>query len=246
MTLTPFFKNDTSTIYNCDAFELLPTLNGVDAIITDPPYSSGGTYKGGRSGTVKSKYVSTTTMAERPEFTGDNRDQRSFTLWSNWWMREAFDAIRDKGHILVFTDWRQLPTITDAIQVAGFLWQGIQVWHKTTSRPRPNAFKADSEFIVWATKGPIDREFENAVYLPGVMKCAPPPNRTHTTQKPVEVLEWLASIMPPGSTICDPFMGSGSTLVAARNLGHHVIGADLSETFCDHAAGWLTDTDLAA
>jgi DNA modification methylase len=246
MATTPFYADDSATIYNCDVFELLPQLSQLDAIITDPPYSSGGTFKGGRSGTIKSKYVSGTTTSDRPEFTGDNRDQRSFLLWSTWWMQEAFNAVRDEGHLLVFTDWRQLPTVTDAIQVAGWLWQGIQVWHKSTCRPRPNAFRADSEFIVWATKGPMTHNLENAIYLPGVTKAAPPQQRSHTTQKPVEVLEWLGSIVPSGSIICDPFMGSGSTLVAGRNLGHQVIGADVSKQFCTHAAGWLSESDLAA
>jgi site-specific DNA-methyltransferase (adenine-specific) len=246
MATPPFYADDSATIYNCDAFELLPQLSQLDAIITDPPYSSGGTFKGGRSGTIKSKYVSGTTTSARPEFTGDNRDQRSFLIWSTWWMQEAFNAVRDEGHLLVFTDWRQLPTVTDAIQVAGWLWQGIQVWHKTTCRPRPNAFRADTEFIVWATKGPMTHNLENAIYLPGVTKAAPPQQRSHTTQKPVQVLEWLGSIVPAGSIICDPFMGSGSTLVAGRNLGHQVIGADVSKQFCTHAAGWLSDSDLAA
>jgi site-specific DNA-methyltransferase (adenine-specific) len=47
-------------------------------------------------------------------------------------------------------------------------------------------------------------------------------------------MEWLCSLLPEGSTIADPFMGSGSTLVAARNLGHKVIGCELSEPFADH------------
>jgi DNA modification methylase len=247
MAITPFYADDSATIYNCDAFELLPQLSQLDAIITDPPYSSGGTFKGGRSGSVNSKYVSGSTQADRPEFTGDNRDQRSFTVWSTWWMEEAFKATRDEGHLLVFTDWRQLPTVTDAIQIAGWLWQGVQVWHKTTSRPRPNGFRADTEFVVWATKGPMtNHDKSNAIYLPGIHKCKTPQQRAHTTQKPVEVLEWLGSIVPQGSIICDPFMGSGSTLIAGRNLGHQVIGADLSDQFCQHAAGWLSDTDLAA
>jgi DNA modification methylase len=247
MATTPYYADDSATIYNCDAFDLLADLSDLDGIITDPPYSSGGQFKGQRAQSVNTKYVSSKTVADRPDFTGDNRDQRSYLAWSMLWLTAAYNATRDKGHLLVFTDWRQLPTVTDAVQCAGWLWQGVQVWHKTTSRPRANGYRADTEFIVWATKGPMGKQDNStAVYLPGVHKCAPPPNRAHTTQKPVEMLEWLASILPAGSTICDPFMGSGSTLIAGRNKGHQVIGADLSEQFCAHAAGWLADTDLAA
>jgi site-specific DNA-methyltransferase (adenine-specific) len=247
MTLKPFFQNDMSTVYNCDAFELLAELSDLDGVITDPPYSSGGLHKGARSQSVVSKYVSSTTKVERSDFTGDNRDQRSYMAWSTLWLTAAYNATRDKGHLLVFIDWRQLPTMTDAVQAAGWLWQGTQVWHKPQSRPRPNAFRADSEFIVWATKGQMGKQDnKTATYLPGVYKCSPPSNRSHTTQKPVEMLEWLCSILPSGSKFADPFMGSGSTLIAGRNKGLYGIGADLSEQFCEHAAGWLGDSDLAA
>jgi site-specific DNA-methyltransferase (adenine-specific) len=245
--MKPYYADDSATVYNADAFEVLLDLKDLDGIVTDPPYSSGGQFKGQRAQSIVTKYVQGTTKADRPEFTGDNRDQRSYLAWSTLWLTAAYNATREKGHLLVFIDWRQLPTMTDAVQAAGWLWQGIEVWHKTTSRPRANGFRSDSEFVVWATKGPMGKQdTSTAVYLPGVHNCAPPSNRAHTTQKPVEMLEWLCSILPAGSTICDPFMGSGSTLIAGRNKGHHVIGADLSDQFCQHAAGWLSDTDLAA
>ena len=239
---SPYFTDDATTIYCAEAFDVLPHLTDLDAIITDPPYSSGGQFKGDRAQSVVSKYVQSGTKAHRPEFTGDSRDQRSFLVWSTLWMTAAFHASRDKAHLLVFTDWRQLPSVTDAVQVAGWLWQGVNVWHKTTSRPRPNAFRSDAEYVVWATKGPLGKQdYKTAVYPPGVMKASPPRDRVHTTQKPVEVMEWLCGLLPSGSTICDPFMGSGSTLVAARNLGHRTIGVDLSQQFCDHAVGRLKD-----
>ena len=231
----PYYQDDTATIYTGDMFDVLPILKDVDAFITDPPYSSGGMFKADRSKPVVSKYVQTGTQAFRPEFEGDNRDQRSFFAWSTLWLTAAWHATRPGGHLMVFTDWRQLPTTTDAVQAAGWLWQGIEVWHKTIARPRPNAFRADSEFIVWATKGPQGKQDnKTATYLNGVFPSQPPKDRFHTTQKPIPVMEWLCSLLPEGSTIADPFMGSGSTLVAARNLGHKVIGCELSEPFADH------------
>jgi site-specific DNA-methyltransferase (adenine-specific) len=233
--LSPYYQDEHTTLYCEEVFDILPELPELDAIITDPPYSSGGQMKNDRARSVAAKYSSAKKEA-RPDFTGDSRDQRSYLVWSTLWMTAAYHAARDKANFLVFTDWRQLPTITDAVQAAGWLWQGVQVWHKTTSRPRPNAFRADTEFVVWATKGPLDTNKDGAVYLPGIHKGSPPSgkNRVHTTQKSVEVMEWLCSIIPEeNSLICDPFMGSGTTLVAARNLGHRCIGVDLSEQFCD-------------
>jgi site-specific DNA-methyltransferase (adenine-specific) len=58
----------------------MPTAS-VDAVITDPPYSSGGFTRGDRAGSTSTKYTLTGTQVERPEFAGDNRDQRSFGYW---------------------------------------------------------------------------------------------------------------------------------------------------------------------
>lgn len=246
MSLTPYYEDEHSTLYCDEVFDVLPHLEGLDAVITDPPYSSGGQFKGDRAKSVVAKYVQSGTKAARPEFTGDSRDQRSFLVWSTLWLTGAYHASRDKAHLLVFTDWRQLPTITDAIQCAGWLWQGVNVWHKSTSRPRPNAYRADAEYVVWATKGPLGKQdYESAVYPAGVMKAAPPTDRVHTTQKPVEVMEWLCALLPPDSLVCDPFMGSGSTLVAARNLGHRCVGVDVSQQFCDFTVDRLQDLGAA-
>jgi len=242
VTLTPYYKDGCSTIYHGEALTTIPNLEGLDAVITDPPYSSGGMFKNERSRPTVSKYVQSRTKAYRPEFAGDTRDQRGFLAWSTLWMTAAYHASVEKAHLLVFTDWRQLPTTTDAVQAAGWLWQGVNVWHKSTSRPRPNAFRSDAEFVVWATKGRMGKQDnKTATYSPGTLKASPPRERAHITQKPTEVLEWLMSLLPEDSLICDPFMGSGSTLLAAKNLGHRCIGVELSEEFCDHAVGWLKE-----
>jgi DNA modification methylase len=58
----------------------------------------------------------------------------------------------------------------------------------------------------------------------------------HPTQKPVKLMTWCLSFFPDAQTILDPFMGSGTTLVAAKQLGRQGIGIELEERYCEIAA----------
>lgn len=59
--------------------------------------------------------------------------------------------------------------------------------------------------------------------------------RVHPTQKPLSLMTWVLELCPPG-TVIDPYMGSGTTLVAAKNLGRRAIGVELEERYCEIAA----------
>ena len=80
--MKPYYDEDGITIYHGDCFDILHDLDGIGAVITDPPYSSGGAFRGDRAQQTSRKYVNSGTAAYRPEFAGDNRDQRSFLIWS--------------------------------------------------------------------------------------------------------------------------------------------------------------------
>jgi site-specific DNA-methyltransferase (adenine-specific) len=232
-----YYSDDLVTIYHGDCFEILHDLEGIGSIITDPPYSSGGQYRSDRMQKTSVKYVSSDTAAYRPEFAGDNRDSHGFLAWATLWLNAAYRAANDDARLVIFSDWRQLPTMTDAVQAAGWLWQGINVWHKSTARPRPNGFQADSEFAVWASRGPMgQQDNSSAIYLPGVHKAAPPKDRQHMTQKPESVMRWLVQIAPESGPVLDPFMGSGTTLRAAMDLGRKAIGIEVDERYCEIAA----------
>jgi site-specific DNA-methyltransferase (adenine-specific) len=74
------------------------------------------------------------------------------------------------------------------------------------------------------------------VYPSTLLKHAPPgTERVHVTQKPETLLREILLVAPPGAVL-DPFMGSGTTLRAAKDLGRKAIGIELEERYCEIAA----------
>lgn len=240
--MKPYYQDDAATIYHGDMFDVLPHLSGVGAVITDPPYSSGGAFRGDRAQSTSTKYVQTGTEAYRPEFAGDNRDQRSFLAWCALWLNAARAATLPGSPVACFIDWRQLPTMTDAVQAGGWLWRGIAVWSKKYGRPNPAGFSSACEFVVWGTNGPASEQDD---YPPGVFECQSPQDREHIAQKPEAVMQWVTRLSRPGSIVLDPFMGSGTTLVAAKAIDRRAIGVEVDERYCEVAARRLSQNVLA-
>ena len=231
--MTPYYTDASVTIYHGDMFDILPTLSAIGAVITDPPYSSGGAFRGDRAMSTSAKYVQSDTAAYRPDFAGDNRDQRSFLAWCALWMNAARQASIVGAPIASFIDWRQLPTLTDAIQAGGWTWRGIAVWSKKYGRVNSAGFSSACEYVVWGTNGPAAGQED---YPAGVFECQSPQNREHIAQKPEPVMQWVCRIAPVGACVLDPFMGSGTTLVSAKAIGRTAVGIDVDERYCEIAA----------
>ena len=231
----PYYQHDGITIYRADCFEVLHELEGVGAFVTDVPYSSGGAFRGDRMFSTLSKYASSDSSQQNGiGFTGDNRDQRAFAAWCSLWITAARGAALEGATFATFIDWRQLPTISDAIQAGGFVWRGVGVWSKKFGRPRDGGFSGACEFLPWASHGSL---VENGNYPAGAFEYSPPPvsRRHHLAEKPLAVMEWAMANVSPGALIVDPFMGSGSTLVAAKRRGLRAIGIDVDARQCEIA-----------
>lgn len=214
-----------------DVLRVLPTFPDglLGGIISDPPYASGAADQNAKQKSTAEKYSSAKNGNPFPDFEGDAKDQRSWTHWMAEWLVEARRVSKPGAPICLFIDWRQLPSMTDALQWAGWLWRGTLVWDKTNSRPQRGRFRQQAEFIVWGSNGamPADRK---APVLPGVFRQAMPSmvKRRHQTEKPLEVMREIVRIVEPGEIILDPFAGAGTTVLAAKLEGYPAIGIELS------------------
>lgn len=242
--LDPIDLEQPWTLLHGDALRSLMRLPDAcaDAVVTDPPYSSGGFTRGDRMGSTTNKYVQTQTKIERPDFAGDNRDQRGYLVWCSVWMNEALRVVKPGGSILTFTDWRQLPVTTDAVQSAGFVWRGIVPWDKGEgTRPRRGGFRAQAEYVVWGTAGHLREDHEE--YLPGwVHVPVTQSDKHHITGKPTDLMRELVRIAPRGGLIVDPFAGSGTTGVACIEQGRRFVGVEATAEYHEVARARLAET----
>lgn len=200
-----------------------------DAVITDPPYASGGRTQAEKVKSPVQKYSSMKEGAP-PPFDGDAKDQRSWTRWAAEWLGDARSVCKEGAPVCMFIDWRQLPAATDALQWAGWIWRGTAVWDKGNSRPQKGRFRQQAEYIVWGSNGkmPINRPVP---CLPGVFRHGNPQHRTHLTEKPLELMREVVHIVEPGGRILDPFAGAATTVLASLLEGYTAIGIEMSDEY---------------
>jgi site-specific DNA-methyltransferase (adenine-specific) len=231
---TPYYADGGATVYHGDALAVLRGLPdaSVDALVTDPPYSSGGMVRGDRMNDVHTKYVQTGSIShvDLATFSGDNRDQRAYGYWCALWLGECLRVTRPGGVAVLFTDWRQLPITSDALQAGGWIWRGIVPWSKPVARPMSGRFTAQCEYVVWGSAGPMPQDW-TADTLPGFYVANAPREREHITQKPLDVMRSLVRVAPVGGVVLDPFAGGGTTGVAAVLEGRRFIGVEITEHY---------------
>lgn len=221
------------TLFQGDALKILAALPdaSVDAVLTDPPYSSAWRTLAERQLGQRQKYQKSRKQPPNwPTMLGDNRDQHSWTFWGCIWLAEAFRIAREGAPLMVFCDWRQIPALTDAIQAAGWLWNGIVVWDKVSSRPQRGRFRSQCEYVVFASKGK---------FAPASSECVPgvyryffnAEKRHHIAAKPMALMTDLLALVSKDAVVLDPFMGSASVGVACMQTGRGYIGVELSPEY---------------
>ena len=232
----PYFDDGTVTIYLGDCLEVLPQLGPVDHVITDPPYN-----------------VSEEGSDIRHAGTGLLAQRRDFGEWdrSGWqpgpFMVSAFPLMRAGGSLLAFTSDRLLSAYRE---FEGTHPRGTLVWEKTNPPPTPRpSYVSATEWIVWLQKPGAKATWNGSGFTLNILRypiCGGRERGEHPTQKPLALFkELIDRHTDPGETILDPFMGSGTTLRAAKDLGRKAIGIEIEERYCEIAAKRMSQSVLA-
>ena len=213
-------------LYNRDSLQLMKEIpaNSVDAIITDPPYNI-------------SRDNNFTTMGRAGIDFGEW--DKDFDLTS--WIKVAEPLLKKGGNIVIFNSWKNMTNITKSLEENGFEVKDLIRWKKTNAMPRnrDRRFITDYEVAVWAVKKGGKWTFNrlsDTYEIPEIVGGLPPKSEKieggHPTQKPIYVMEWLIErLTNEGDVVLDPFMGSGTTGVACKNLNRKFIGVELDENY---------------
>jgi site-specific DNA-methyltransferase (adenine-specific) len=210
--MKPYYEHAGIVIYNADCREVLPTLGPVDLVLTDPPYGIN-------------------LNPDNSRFSGGNNPQVRSKGFGKAGRQIANDDkpfdpafLTAYGNYQIVWGWNNYPQ--------SFPAGACLVWLKRNDEAF-GSFLSDAE-TAWMSKGHgvyCRRDLSNnAIAL----------ERAHPTQKPVGLMKWCMSFFPKAESILDPFMGSGTTLVAAKNLGRRAIGIELEERYCEIAAKRLS------
>jgi site-specific DNA-methyltransferase (adenine-specific) len=238
-TIAPFGRHQ---LIHGDSLQILSEMDddSFDCFLTDPPYCAATRGSTSKQSTA-TKYTSSDAKRQFEPFVGDSRDQRSFTIWCSMWMTEAFRLTRAGGAMICFMDYRNLHCVVDAIQIAGWDFDGIIPWIKPRGRPRMGWFQTSrSEFVVCGRKGSNDREHRTCG--PSWLQASAPTHRVHPTQKPVEIFTELIRFRPDWKRICDPFGGSATTILASEELDRDCTAIEKSPHYFAAACERLTLT----
>ena len=168
---------------------------------------------------------------------------KNFDLTSR--IKVAEPLLKKGGNIVIFNDWKNLSYIVEELELNGFVVKDLIRWKKTNAMPRnrDRRFITDYEVAIWAVKrggkwtfNRLTDTYEIPEITGGLTPKSEKLNGGHSTQKPVYLMEWLLErLTRGGDAILDPFMGSGTTGVACKNLNRNFIGMELDEEYFEIA-----------
>lgn len=210
--MKPYYQDKSCTIYCGDCREILPQLNKVDLVLTDPPYNVNLNYK---------TYQ-------------DNKSDNEYQQFIN----DLFKLIIRKSYKICVTPGK----------LNQWLWpipKWVLCWYCPNGMTRTPLQTNQSCFCVW-----------EPVLWYGEKPTNPPPHDLikqsitaqrqtgdHPCPKPLKLFSKLIQI-GTNKDVLDPFMGSGTTLRAAKDLGRRAIGIEIEEKYCEIAAKRLDQESL--
>lgn len=227
-------------ILRADSRDIIKKIpdNSIDFILTDPPYNLGQHSTGNIP------------LPGRSAMNNDVAEWDKIDFNPEEWADEFIRILKPTGNLFIFTSYNQLGRWYNCLDHR-FDTSNFMIWHKTN--PAPKIFKAgflnscEMIFTCWNKKHTWNfisqAEMHNFIQSPICMSPERLKNPKHPAQKPVSILKKMIEIASnKDDIIFDPFMGVGSTGVAALELGRRFIGVELDESYFAAAKKRIEDT----
>ena len=224
-------ETDKYQLYNANSYTLIQELKQnnivVDHIITDPPYN------------ISQNNNFSTMKSPRKGVDFGEWDKR-FDLYN--WIKDYSDILSKNGSMIIFCSYRFISHIIDKLENCGMIVKDILIWKKSNPMPRniDRRYVQDTEFAVWAVKKNAKWTFNKPNNKPYLRSCyetstVSGKERTiHPTQKSLKLMEEIIKVHTnKNDIILDPFMGSGTTGIAALKNNRKFIGIELEKEYFD-------------
>jgi site-specific DNA-methyltransferase (adenine-specific) len=222
----------TDEIYPGDALELLREVPGgsVDLVVTDPPFAIDFRPQRNNYNRTGSRVVE----GYREIAAGD------YLAFSKEWMGEAFRVMRPTGSLYVFSGWNRLRDVLQALDETGLTTVNHLIWKYQFGVFTKKRYVTSHYHILFAVKDPKRYFFSKAEHYPEDVWVI---NREYWTGKrktptklPLALVKKILSFSSrEGDLVLDPFLGSGTVAVAAKEMRRHYLGFEIVPQYYEFA-----------
>jgi len=210
--MKPYYNHKGIQIYLGDCRDILPELEPVDLVLTDPPY-----------GVLKAEWDS------------------KFPIGEIW--KQVHTVLKKGGNLIVIPGEHDLPNKIGIISNI-FNYQWVIPWYKPNAMQFGKTGYSKHSLIWWFSSGEPNEKPSKMIDIISIpMGLNEDRHPGHPCPKPVSLMKHLL-INFASDTVLDPFMGSGTTLVAAKQLGRKAIGIEIEEKYCEIAVRRLSQEML--
>jgi modification methylase len=259
--MKPYYEHAGITIFHGDCREVLPTLDGVDLVFTSPPYNLGNTTGGGMPHKKLGHYDPRAGMTKRGgggKWSGgalafgygqhdDNMPHEEYVAWQRDVVSLCWATLTDTGAVF----YNHKPRVLDGVLVTPFAYlppdipvRQVVIWARAGGVNFSPAFYLPThEWVVILAKPEWRLKSKGASGIGDVWRVPQEAGTEHPAPFPVALPGRAIESAAP-KLVLDPFAGSGSTLVAAKNAGTRAIGVELEERHCELAARRLAQESL--
>jgi site-specific DNA-methyltransferase (adenine-specific) len=232
-----YYEDDYGKLYHGDCLEVMKDIedNSIDLIVTDPPYKiiSGGCTIVPNKNEPKGIF---NRREKRKDWSDNARSGKLFNendIKFEQWIPEMYRVLKDGTHFYTMCNDRNMQNMLNISIQSKFKLVNILAWKKNNCTPNRYYMK-NMEFILMFRKGSA-KTINNI----GTKQCLEFDNikgKLHPTEKPIDLIKTLVeNSSNENNIVLDPFVGSGSTLVACKNTNRKYIGIEKDEKYCEIA-----------